>query len=279
VKRILVIVAALSLVAACGDGTGGAPSSDTPREGGTLTFAVGSDAGCVDPQQVGSNDTIYSLRQIVDSLTDQDPETGKIVPWLADGIDFTINRHETLALVGESGSGKTTTARLVLRQIDATAGSVTFDGEDVTHARGRALRALRRRAQLIYQNPYASLNPRFSIAEIVTEPLRSFGIGIGDRAGWPAPESSSTGCGCRRPCCDADPPSSPAASASTWRSPARWRSRRSWSCATSRCRPSTSRCRHRYCNCSPTCRPTPAWRTCSSPTTSAWCGRSRTGSP
>lgn len=76
------------LATACGSGTDGASgaaatSGGAGKSGGTLTVAVGSDAGCVDPQQVGSNDTIYSLRQIVDSLTDQDPKTGKIVPWLA----------------------------------------------------------------------------------------------------------------------------------------------------------------------------------------------------
>ncbi|MFD0691892.1 ABC transporter substrate-binding protein [Actinomadura fibrosa] len=77
------LVVAVGLVAGCGDGGSGAGASGTPRSGGTLTFAVGSDAACVDPQQVGSNDTIYSVRQLVDSLTDQDPATGRIVPWLA----------------------------------------------------------------------------------------------------------------------------------------------------------------------------------------------------
>ncbi|WP_329352731.1 ABC transporter substrate-binding protein [Streptomyces sp. NBC_01261] len=72
------------LLTACGSGGGGSDSgSGQAKSGGTLTFAVGSDSGCVDPQQVGSNDTIYSVRQLVDSLTDQDPRTGKIVPWLA----------------------------------------------------------------------------------------------------------------------------------------------------------------------------------------------------
>jgi peptide/nickel transport system substrate-binding protein len=66
-------------------------AAGTPVSGGTLTFAVSSDAGCVDPQQVGSNDTIYSMRQIVDSLTDQDPVTGKIVPWLAKSWTVTDN--------------------------------------------------------------------------------------------------------------------------------------------------------------------------------------------
>lgn len=67
------------------------PGSSAGKSGGTLTFAVGSDAGCVDPQQVGSNDTIYSVRQLVDSLTDQDPRTGKIVPWLAKSWDVSAD--------------------------------------------------------------------------------------------------------------------------------------------------------------------------------------------
>ena len=80
----LLAAGALALSACGSDATGATGDAISPRSGGTLTFAVGSDAGCLDPQQVGSNDTIYSLRQIVDSLTDQDPETGRIVPWLAE---------------------------------------------------------------------------------------------------------------------------------------------------------------------------------------------------
>ncbi len=94
-----------------------------------------------------------------------------------DGVSFTIARGETLALVGESGSGKSTTARLVLRLADPTSGTVAFDGADITSARGREWRALRRRAQLVYQNPYASLDPRFSVAEVIAEPLRAFRVG------------------------------------------------------------------------------------------------------
>ncbi|WP_329378854.1 ABC transporter substrate-binding protein [Streptomyces sp. NBC_01716] len=76
------------LLTACGSGGGDSGSgTGRPESGGTLTFAVGSDAGCLDPQQVASNETIYSVRQIVDSLTDQDPRTGKIVPWLAKSWD------------------------------------------------------------------------------------------------------------------------------------------------------------------------------------------------
>ncbi|SEO46303.1 dipeptide ABC transporter ATP-binding protein [Trujillonella endophytica] len=95
-------------------------------------------------------------------------------------VSFTVERGRTTALVGESGSGKSTTARMVLALTEPTAGRVTFDGTDVTGVRGAALRAFRRRAQLVYQNPYASLDPRFSIEEVVTEPLRAFRVG--DRA-------------------------------------------------------------------------------------------------
>ncbi|WFG45264.1 dipeptide ABC transporter ATP-binding protein [Pseudonocardia alni] len=94
-----------------------------------------------------------------------------------DGVSFTIARGETVALVGESGSGKSTTARLLLRLEDPTSGQVLLGGDDVTRVRGEAWRALRRRAQLIYQNPYASLDPRFTVREIVTEPLRAFSVG------------------------------------------------------------------------------------------------------
>jgi peptide/nickel transport system ATP-binding protein len=99
-------------------------------------------------------------------------------PFVAvDGINFQLLKGETLALVGESGSGKSTTARLVLGLEKPTSGRIQFEGRDITGLRHNAWRQLRRRAQLIYQNPYASLDPRFSIEQLVTEPLDAFGLG------------------------------------------------------------------------------------------------------
>ncbi|GAA4672187.1 ABC transporter ATP-binding protein [Frondihabitans cladoniiphilus] len=94
-----------------------------------------------------------------------------------DDVSFGIPRGGTLALVGESGSGKSTTARLALRLADVTSGTVTVDGDDVTSIRGSRLRAFRRRAQIVQQNPYAALNPRLSIGSIVSDPLAAFGEG------------------------------------------------------------------------------------------------------
>ncbi|MBP5942297.1 ABC transporter ATP-binding protein [Streptomyces sp. LBUM 1476] len=99
-----------------------------------------------------------------------------------DGVGFELARGETLGLVGESGSGKSTTARMVLGLERADSGAVLLDGVDVTAVRGAARRALHRRIQLVYQNPYASLNPRFTVGELITEPLRNHRIG--NRAQW-----------------------------------------------------------------------------------------------
>lgn len=96
-----------------------------------------------------------------------------------DRVSFTVPRGQTFALVGESGSGKTTTARLALRLDDSTSGQVLFDGRDITTSRGRELRELRRRIQLVHQNPYASLNPRLTIGQIITDPLTAHGLGTG----------------------------------------------------------------------------------------------------
>ncbi|HZO92914.1 MAG TPA: dipeptide ABC transporter ATP-binding protein [Candidatus Baltobacteraceae bacterium] len=99
-----------------------------------------------------------------------------------DGIDFEIRDGETLGLVGESGSGKTTAGRVILRLIDATSGSVVFDGRELVGLTRSALRPLRSEMQIIFQDPYASLNPRMSVGAIVREPLEIHGIAHGREA-------------------------------------------------------------------------------------------------
>ncbi len=99
-----------------------------------------------------------------------------------DGVDFSIREGETLGLVGESGSGKTTAGRVVLRLLPATKGEVIFEGRNVLELGREEVRKLRREMQIIFQDPYASLNPRMTVGDIISEPLAIHGIAKGKAA-------------------------------------------------------------------------------------------------
>ncbi len=116
------------------------------------------------------------------------PITGGILPRArafvkaVDGVSFDLHRGETLGLVGESGCGKSTTGKAILRLIEATEGEIYFDGTDVRAMGSSALRRLRRRAQVIFQDPFASLNPRMTVGQMLDEVLKVHKL-AGDRSG------------------------------------------------------------------------------------------------
>jgi peptide/nickel transport system ATP-binding protein len=104
---------------------------------------------------------------------------GKKVVKAVDGLNFSIRKGEIFGLIGESGSGKTTTGKLVMKLIEPTEGKLVFAGEDVTAIKGPELKAYRRKVQMIFQDPYASMNPRFKIRDVLEEPLVIHHLGGG----------------------------------------------------------------------------------------------------
>lgn len=125
-----------------------------------------------------ADDLVLSVR----NLTKEFPIRGR-VPWRStpfravDDVSFDLARGTTTAIVGESGSGKSTVAQMVLKLLPPTSGTVRFEGDEITDIRGAALKQLRRRVQPIFQNPYGTLDPMYSIFSTIEEPMRLYGIG------------------------------------------------------------------------------------------------------
>ena len=129
----------------------------------------------------GAGEVILEVRDLVKHFpVGGGPLRGGGLIRAVDGVSFSILRGETLGLVGESGCGKTTTGRCVLQLERPTSGQVIFEGHDLTALSDAELRPLRRRMQVIFQDPYSSLNPRMTVGQIIAEPLAVHGI-VGDR--------------------------------------------------------------------------------------------------
>jgi oligopeptide/dipeptide ABC transporter ATP-binding protein len=149
-------------------------SSDTA----TATTAVVSD----NPQAGGASlevkDKILEVRDLVKQFPIRAGLFRTVHGWVhaVSGVSFDVGKGETLGLVGESGCGKSTTGRMLLRLLDATSGSVKFDGEELIGARHSRVRDLRRNIQIVFQDPYASLNPRMTVQAIIAEPMKVHGL-------------------------------------------------------------------------------------------------------
>ncbi|GIV96140.1 MAG: ABC transporter ATP-binding protein [Herpetosiphonaceae bacterium] len=127
----------------------------------------------------GTNEILLDVRNLRKYFPIRGGLLQKVVAQVkaVDDVSFTVRRGETLGLVGESGCGKTTTGRAILRLVEPTSGEVFFEGRDVLKARGKELKALRRDIQIVFQDPYASLDPRIPVGESIAEGLAIHGMG------------------------------------------------------------------------------------------------------
>ncbi|QKJ18455.1 dipeptide ABC transporter ATP-binding protein [Microbacterium hominis] len=150
----------------------GIPSPDiTPREGAPASVAESAPESASESAPAPAAEPVDNIVE-VEGLTKVYKVRGSKEDFAAaKDVSFAIPRGETVAIVGESGSGKTTTARMMLKVVEPTAGTIRFDGQDVAALKGRALRDFRQRVQPIFQDPYSSLNPMFTIERIISEPL------------------------------------------------------------------------------------------------------------
>ena len=132
------------------------------------------------PEVSGLKETVLEVRQVVkyfplrQGVLDRISRNKALKVRAVDDVSLTVGERETLGLVGESGSGKTTLGRIALMLEKPTSGRIVFKGEDVTNLRGEALRQMRRRAQIVFQNPNSSLDPRQRVKDIISEPLSAF---------------------------------------------------------------------------------------------------------
>ena len=136
----------------------------------------GSQAATVDfPAKAPAENEILRVENVVKHY----PAAGGAVVQAVAGVDLSIRRGETLGLVGESGCGKSTLARLITALQPVTSGRIVFNGQDLTKLRGRKLRRVRREMQIIFQDPFASLDPRMTVGDIIAEPMDNFRLAKG----------------------------------------------------------------------------------------------------
>jgi len=160
------------------DGAAGA-FGDASAQAGAVPTAAPAKGGAPLPASANGGDTLLEVRDLVKHF----PITRGILfqhkigaVQAVDGVNLEVRSGETLGIVGETGCGKSTTARLMMRLLEATSGQVIFDGQDITRVKGADLKAVRREMQMIFQDPYSSLNPRKTVGSIVAEPFAIHGM-------------------------------------------------------------------------------------------------------